>query len=149
MMLHCLSKSSRHWYYTRMPGNRKVNPYRFLFKKRRKKGRRRKKAHIDEQSHPAETSLDWMNPTDVWETSTVVKGFMVICYLTKANRYSIWFTIWRNHNGQGKTPPKNRMGQLKCNSSKSGIYRIIAINLYIKVIRIIFLFFYRNSSKSK
>ena len=44
---------------------------------------------------------------------------------------------------------KNGMGQLKCNSSKSGIYRITSINLYLKVIRIILLFFYRNSSKTK
>lgn len=36
---------------------------------------------------------------------------------------------------------KNKMGQLKCNSSKSGIYRIISTKVYIKIMRITLVFF--------
>lgn len=69
-------------YYNRMPGHRRIKPYRFLGgggggeetnkqkkeeekEKKEERRRKRRKAHLNQQTHPAEPSLDWINPTEI------------------------------------------------------------------------------------
>lgn len=67
------------------------------------------------------------------QMSIVVGGF--ICYpSTDTIPDSLGTPTERSNEQQKNSPQKSRISQEKCNSSKSGSYRIISINVYNKCV---------------